>query len=252
MVPSSDVGGPLEVLRAFTVSKSEDAPNEDRWCVSDDKRKCAISDGASVSFDSAPWADLLTKRFVADPQVSPGWLAEAAAEYRANYDREAMPWMQQAAFDRGSFATLLGVVLSPEGSSAKAFVVGDCLLAFVDQNEIVRTAPYLTPEEFDVSPNLFSTSPAENRLVDETMLEDAWLDLNVSSHASPIILLLTDAVGRWLLDEPSKERVATLLAIDDATSFAAFVDAERREGRLRRDDSTMVIVGRRDELSPDH
>ncbi len=243
MYAENDANAPFRVLRAFSVAKRQDAPNEDRWRASDDGTICAVSDGASVSFDSAPWAEVLTRRFVEDPQVSREWLEGAAKNYAAAYDRDAMPWMHQAAFDRGSFATLLGIVFSSDGANARAFAVGDSLLAFIDRGEVVRTIPYVKPEEFDRSPQLLSTSMAENRSLDEETFADAWYDLNISAHSVPIFLLLTDAIGRWLLDEPSSERVSALLGIENEQSFASFVDRERREGRLRRDDTTMVVVG---------
>jgi hypothetical protein len=243
MHTENDAIAPLRVLRAFSVAKREDAPNEDRWRASDDGAICAVSDGASVSFDSAPWAEVLTRRFIEDQQVSREWLEVAAKEYAAAYDRDAMPWMHQAAFDRGSFATLLGIVFSSDGANARAFAAGDSLLVFIDGSEVVRTIPYVKPEEFDSSPRLISTSMIENRWLDEEALTDAWYDLNLSAHSAPLFLLLTDAIGRWLLDEPSGERISVLLGIDDEQAFASFVDRERGEGRLRRDDTTMVVIG---------
>jgi hypothetical protein len=41
----------------------------------------AISDGASVSFDSGPWAAILARRFTEDPNVSREWIEAAIAEY---------------------------------------------------------------------------------------------------------------------------------------------------------------------------
>jgi hypothetical protein len=61
---------PLKVLHTFLVPKHNDDPNEDRCRVSVDERICAICDGASVSFDSGPWADVLTRRFVENPDVT--------------------------------------------------------------------------------------------------------------------------------------------------------------------------------------
>jgi hypothetical protein len=243
MHAENDAIAPFRVLRAFSVAKREDAPNEDRWRASDDGAICAVSDGASVSFDSAPWAEVLTRRFLEDQQVSREWLEAAAKEYAAAYDRDAMPWMHQAAFDRGSFATLVGIVFSSDRTNARAFAVGDSLLAFIDGSEVVRTIPYVKSEEFDSSPRLLSTSMAENRWLDEETLTDAWHDLNISAHLAPRFLLLTDAIGRWLLDEPSGERISVLLGIDDEQEFSSFVDRERSDGRLRRDDTTMVVIG---------
>jgi hypothetical protein len=59
----------------------------------------------------------------------------------------------------------------------------------------------------------------------------------------PTLLLMTDAIGRWLLDEPSPARVSMLLDLQDDRSFGEFIERERSEGRLKRDDSTLIVVG---------
>src|SRR5216683_4285697 len=104
---------PFKLLHAFSVQKRDDTANEDHWRASPDGRICAVSDGASVSFDPGPWASILARRFIEDPGVSREWIQSAIAEYGIAHDRESMPWMLQAAFDRGSFATLLGIAFSP-------------------------------------------------------------------------------------------------------------------------------------------
>jgi hypothetical protein len=234
---------PLRVLRMFSIPKREDTCNEDRACVSDDGAVCAVSDGASVSFDSGPWAEILARRFVNNQDISKLWIEAAIQEYRSAYDRETMSWAYQAAFDRGSFATLLGIVCASDGRGVKAFAFGDTLLAFTDSGKVVRTLPYVQPDEFDQSPRLISTNPLENNSVDDEALSDSWHELTVVSHDAPTLLLMTDAIGRWLLEQPESDRARQLLDIPDAATFASFVDCERVEGRMKRDDSTLVVVG---------
>jgi hypothetical protein len=234
-------GTPLGVRRGFTVAKHADRPadNEDRWWGSEDGAVCALSDGASVSFDPGPWADILVRRFVADHEVSRLWLSAAIEEYARLHDREAMAWMQQAAFDRGSFATLLGAVCG-EGH-VRVVAVGDSLLALADGDRLVRTLPYDQAEAFDQRPRLLSTNPAENAWLDEADAFPAWQELDLTRLAQPTVLLMTDALGCWLLGGP--DRLAALLAIEDQAAFEAFVEGERSEGRLKRDDTTLIVIG---------
>jgi hypothetical protein len=234
---------PLIRLHAFTVQKRDDGANEDRWGESPDGMIYAVSDGASVSFDSGRWATILVRRFTEDRNVSPEWIKEAIAEFGNIYDREVLPWMQQAAFDRGSFATLLGIVFLPEQQGVRVFAIGDTILAFIDGVQLVRTIPYIRPDEFDRSPRLISTNPLENRSLDDDAVFNAWHELNISSHNAPTLLIMTDALGRWLLDEPDTERVSALLGIHDDKTFREFIERERAEGKLRRDDTTLVVIG---------
>jgi len=234
---------PLRVLRVFSIPKGADTCNEDRTCVSDDKSICAVSDGASVSFDSGPWAEILSRKFVENQEVSKSWIEAAIQQYRSNYNRDAMSWAYQAAFDRGSFATLLGVVCASDGKGVRAFVLGDTLLAFIDNGKVVRTLPYVQADEFDKSPTLISTNGLENGSLDEDALSDAWQVLTVASHDAPTLLLMTDAIGRWLLEQPESERARQLLDITDLAAFTSFVHLEQTEGRMKRDDSTLIVVG---------
>lgn len=233
----------LQVLRSFSVSKRNDTPNEDRVARSIDNRSCALSDGASISFDSAPWASILSQRFVANPDISRDWLHDAITEYQLSYDRELMSWSHQAAFDRGSFATLLGVVCSADGLRARAFAYGDTLLAIMDKGKLVQTIPYSSADEFDQSPKLLSTSILENNELDDEAISCSWHEILISGHEELAILLMTDAIGHWLLSQSDSNRALSLLALNDDDSFSNFIEAERAEGRMRRDDSSLVVIG---------
>src|SRR5207237_819180 len=81
------------------------------------------SDGASESFDPAQWARVVADRFLAAREADKQWLAGACRAYGAMHDREAMSWSRQAAYDRGSYTTLLGVALNPSGRRATVTAV---------------------------------------------------------------------------------------------------------------------------------
>ncbi len=236
--------GRLGVLRAFSTPKSSDTPNEDRWRTSEDGAIWAVSDGASVSYDSGRWAENLVARFIDRPEITAEWIDSAIIQYESGYDREAMEWMQQAAFDRGSFATLLGGLSCENGESVRLFAVGDSICTLIDGTEVVRTLPYSKPEEFDSVPRLLSTNRMENRQFSEEAIAESWFEVDLSSFDAPKLLLMTDAVGRWLLEGPDAERVSCLLEIDSDAAFTSFVERERAEGHLRRDDSTLLVIGR--------
>lgn len=230
-------------LKTFSVPKHDDTPNEDRWSVSADKKIIAVSDGASVSFDSARWAEALCRRFVADPIVTPEWVQSGTYEYGALYDREAMPWMQQGAFDRGSFATLLGVSFSNGFGSMRVLALGDSILAVLDRCSLVSVIPNMTVADFDGSPNLLSTNPAENDFLTAEYISAAYCEVLLAQYESPVCMLMTDALGRWLIEGPHTERVPSLLALETHEEFTELVDRERSAGRLKRDDTTLVVIG---------
>lgn len=230
----------LSFVRAFSSPKREDTPNEDRYAVSSDRMTCAISDGASVSFDSGPWAEILVSRFIEGAPLTRAGLAEASATYQAEYDRDALDWMQQGAFDRGSFASVLGVRPSALGLMIDVLAVGDSMLAVLEAGELRFTLPYTTPEQFDASPRLISTCGRENEAVFEGRPEIETSTIDLTSYSSPLVLLVTDALGHWLLSH--RERAHELVAKVTQEEFDAFIAAEREAGRMRRDDTTLLIM----------
>ena len=105
---------------------------EDAMAFAPEAGRVAISDGASESYDSRSWAHLLVRRFVADPDVGPGWLNAAVAEYREQSSFTDLSWSRQAAFDRGSFASLLGIGYLPQEQRLKLHCVGDSVAVMID------------------------------------------------------------------------------------------------------------------------
>lgn len=226
-------------LRAFTAPKHPGTPNEDRWAANSSLEAIAVSDGASVSFDPAPWADMLAAGFVADETIDGHWLSQLVDRYAASYDRDAMDWMQQGAFDRGSFASLLGVRWFSGASRVEVVCIGDTLLALLDGTDVRITAPYTDPAEFDARPRLLATQSGENEdLIQEGALALTTYDL--ADFDNPVLALMTDALGHWLLTFP--ERAPELLAIEDQDTFENFVEQERSANHMRRDDTTLVIL----------
>jgi len=65
---------------ALSIPKTEDSRNEDGFYRSA-KGVYALSDGASVSFDSASWARILVRHYARNPEFTHEWLSGAIAEF---------------------------------------------------------------------------------------------------------------------------------------------------------------------------
>ena len=229
---------------AFQVPKVEGQKNEDRYHRSS-KGVFAVSDGASISFDSASWARILVRRFAQEPTFTREWLSGAITEFSKLHDRERLPWMQQASFDKGSFASLLGVQMLDEGRLLQIFAIGDSLAVLCDRDRIKCTFPYSTASQFEQSPQLLCTNPAENRFLDKIDLSyELHADWTFTGLERPALLCMTDALGQWLLawNDPEQSPIAILRNIRTQGAFARFVYAERASGRMKRDDTTLVAI----------
>jgi hypothetical protein len=229
---------------AFSVPKREDQHNEDSFHRST-KGVYALSDGASVSFDSASWARILVRRYTRNPEFTREWLSAAIAEFRKLYDRDSLPWMQQASFDKGSFASLLGVRIAEGGRTIKVLSVGDSLAVLCDGDRIKATFPLSTAAEFTGSPRLICTNPTHNTFLNK-MDSGCGLIADWTFHGleQPALLCMTDALGHWLLSQRDRgsSPIRILRKVRTPSAFARFVKEERAAGRMKRDDTTLIAL----------
>ncbi|KAA1053166.1 hypothetical protein [Azospirillum argentinense] len=201
----------------------------------------AMSDGASESYAPALWARLVTKRFLTNQRVDAAWLRTACGLFASHFDRESMSWSAQAAYDRGSFATLLGLRFTGAGRRAEVLAIGDSLAVLVDGEAVIDSFPYAEADEFRQNPLLISTLMERNADVQNQLLSgSAHRCWDLSSLPKPRILCMTDALGAWLLED-RRERLPILLSLRTKLQFRSLVDAERAAGRMRRDDTTLLV-----------
>lgn len=235
----------MKVLFAGQVPKDSSFPdaNEDAFVLAADVGRVAVSDGASESFDSKTWAHLLTARFVRHPELSASWLADAIADYLAQFDLAQMSWSKQAAFDRGSFATLLGVEEFLGNGTVDVICVGDSLAVLLDGVDFVDSFPYMRAEEFQQRPELFCTNSTLNAFFCSPGFSSRHHKIwRIEDRKAPIVLCMTDALGEWAIRHAQEGRPVwqTLAEIEDISSFEALVIQERLINNMRIDDTTLV------------
>jgi hypothetical protein len=219
--------------------------NEDAWAVDIDRGCVAISDGASISYDSRTWARLLVERYVCDNSVNEVWVASAVNEYTVTANVEALPWYQQGAFEQGSFATLVGAELAPNGTDLEIVAVGDSLALHLRNGQMLAAFPFTEAEQFDADPMLLSTVHHANHFVGAPDFFKQHSAPTWEVREGDVLMLVTDAVGRWLLTAPAPDeppRSQTLLAVADATEFEKLILRLRSEKLIKLDDSTMLRI----------
>lgn len=233
----------LRVDLAVTVPKDiERRPqNEDAWAVDDLVTRVAVSDGASESYDSRVWSNLLVNAYIADPAFSPEWLEAVLRSYLATVDYDALSWSKQAAFDRGSFATLVAIEVAPN-SDVEVLALGDSVAFHMRGQELVASFPYTTPEEFDARPQLLSTIPSNNAFITEPGFFIRNTSRTWRVQRGDVLLLATDAVAQWALRErlPGQEALHYLRSVGSNEDFEAKVLELRGQRRIRVDDSTLI------------
>ncbi len=249
----------LRTVFQGTVPKHVEYPesNEDRFGTDDERQLYAVSDGASESYNSLLWAKILVESWLADPPKRNvwAWLQKAVSDYEEQSHRETMSWSEEAAYKRGSFASLL-VVESVRGTHVRVIAVGDTTALYVKEGKIVKSFPYENAEQFLDRPHLISTILQCNR--NPFLLQGVsafrrqerdgpchvYWDIHDSDDAS--LVCVTDAVAEWLLRDHSDNHGQRLKAILDLRSdndyWVELVEKERSTGALRRDDSTVILL----------
>lgn len=227
--------------------------NEDRWAYCGPRGTLALCDGASESFNSSVWAQILADKFVLDPAVTADWLSDAVAEYVARHDFAAMSWSRQASYERGSFSTLLGVQHIPGNATVEILATGDSLAVLADGDRFVSSWPYAHAERFKERPTLFSTLSEHNGFLSGPNFWTAHgTHFNLESLGTPRLVCVTDALGEWLLrhNQSGDNGLSRLLALEREEELVDLVVEERQAGRMRVDDSTLIVAAFDKEREP--
>ena len=200
----------MRLLFQGTVPKVLDYPgdNEDAADVDLVRGRIAVSDGASEYYDSKTWSNLLVRRFLRDSRVGPMWVRRAAGEFAELVNRDALSWSKQASFDRGSFATLLGVRWDAATATIDLWCIGDTLVALLDGTSLVTCLPYAEAAQFQQRPQLLCTRPSLNAFIGRnsvrTALHHSW---PIDGLRQPLVLCMTDGLAGGPFASPHLVRV---------------------------------------------
>jgi len=234
----------LKIAFAASVAKDSSYPelNEDAWSANARGTCYALCDGATESYDSQRWARLLAERYTDDAAFLPSWVDAAVAAYNSQVDRAGLSWSRQAAFDRGSFSSLLGLQLADNGCEVEVLAVGDSIACHIRAGVSLASFPYTRAEEFDQRPTLLSTLSEQNVFVHEADFFARNTSRTWSIEPGDSILMLTDAIGQWLLRdlEASSGSIETLDLFASPEALAEFTVRMRAEQRMRIDDTTVL------------
>ena len=216
---------------------------EDVYAISNDNARVVLCDGASESFDSRTWAELLANKFLCDPDIKSGWITDVLTDYIEKFDYQQMSWSKQASFERGSFSTLLGVQYFFDESYVQITGVGDTVAFLLCEGSMVDSYPYTHMDEFQLRPRLLSTKVEHNDFIsssDFTYLHNKkWIiDKGRVYH----LLIMTDAIAEWILrnSQPDDFLWDRLLSLSQRNDLEELVLSERSASNMRIDDVTWI------------
>lgn len=231
---------------AVQVPKDELAPEsiEDKLDYDTNAGLFVISDGASESYESKTFAKLLCQKFIDKPNVTSKWIKSLIGEYSLICPAPVQSWSKMAAYERGSFATLLTFMVSFSLDSVRVFAVGDSQCFLLHGEKVVHSFPYRSSREFRNRPQLLSTKPAHNSLISTpNYLERHTRRWHIDINKAPVLLGMTDALGEWALRKSENaEPQWTLLSSIDKQGLQALVLQEWSKKEMRKDDITLMRI----------
>jgi hypothetical protein len=234
----------LEVSFKGKIPKEELYPEaiEDYFEISDDKKIIAVCDGASESFDSKVWAELLCHKYIQEPLLSESWISSATEAYSGRTDFTSLSWSKQAAFNRGSFSTLLGLQFYGN-DTVDITAVGDSIAVMLEGDRYVTSFPYTEAGKFQERPYLISTNTIYNQFINDGGFPNAahW---DFSGIKSCSILCMTDAMAEWALkqNENGSPVWDKLLSLNEMSDFCDCVKDARANREMKADDSTLIVI----------
>ena len=235
----------MQIVFKGVVPKELEYPdnNEDAYVI--EKNVVAISDGASESFDAKSWALILVRKYINRARFRESWLVEAIEEYSILHDRETLSWSKQASFDRGSFATLLGIEFHEESNSVNVLAIGDSLAVLISNGRVVESYPYTSFEDFDQNPALLSTNHFQNDFIrHQDFFSTHSVTWDLQPLKKPLLLCMTDALGNWFLRTYKSDPTVleSLLSFRKESAMQEFITALRKDKTIRTDDTTLVVI----------
>ncbi len=234
----------------------------------------AISDGASESYASAEWAELLTYHAAQDAQEPPDhnqaefnlrtiltarsvssvvrdkllrWLDQQAEKWRSDQHWENLPWFIEAKAEQGAHATLLvaDFVLSQTHDHPIwrywVLSIGDnCFFHFRNGKQL-QMIPPMKAEDFGVSPALVSTDANYNN----RYLKTRCIHLGRGEfRRGDEIWLATDALSAWIVQKlqgTSQHRPpANTVFPNCSEEIVTFLNNLRSQSQMKNDDVTFV------------
>ena len=232
---------------AGTVPKDPQFPNSNEDSIKIDIKcgRIAVSDGASESFASRVWAHFLTDLFIESSNICPAWIDQAIERYNNIFIPSEMSWSQKAAFERGSFATLVGLEYLHIENRIEAISLGDSLIVLISDENVICTHAYNDFRQFQNHPELISTNLLQNNFLWQGDLrENRKRSWDISEYDRPTILLMTDALGEWFLRKVENHDIQwkALLYLSDPNYFERFVLSLRENRQIRTDDTSLVVM----------
>ncbi len=211
----------------------------------------AVSDGATEGIHSKKWANILVKTYceLYDIGLESNFLEISRkfwSEWKKEYIKKRellgnpLQWYEEAGFDRGAFASLLGLILKNKSGEQiwNAIALGDTCFVQVRENKVIRSFPLSESGSFNNSPFLLPSNQSQDEAIELLHVSGDW-------RYGDSFFLMTDALACWFLktmenrDDPIE--IINSFEISEK-NFYDFVENNRNSKLLKNDDVTLIVI----------
>ena len=239
-------------IRAFITHKKAEtfADCQDRFCVNENTRSIAVSDGMSQSWQQKIWAQLLVKAYTESEDWIPSqesikplcqqWRKEVVDyidHLKSKNAKENIIYRNERnlAEGRSAGATFVGIRFC--GLEWKGHVLGDsCLIEWNGNEAVFYTSQNV--DSFDNHPDYF-----DSNIFNEGKGTPICKCGNLEKDTC--LLLVSDPFSDYLFEQSKQgnitEYIQRLLELSSHEDFEILVD-EWREAGMHNDDTTLVII----------
>lgn len=250
------------IAQAYSFPKDPTAPQEweDAAAYSVRSGRFAVADGATESYRSGEWAELLVRAYIASfpPSVTPAfpeggavepgrqqviqkWFGDQVRRWHEHAAEATNWWGRDAEKAKPPSATFAGLQFTAgpgAGLSWEACAFGDCCLFQIRSRRIKLSFPLSAQDQFNKSPDLVTTAPG--RVEGSLATLRTW-----TGRAFPgdMFVLASDALSACLLRLPESEpSLAGRIGFFGSGEFARLMTELRKADAIEVDDVAMVVV----------
>lgn len=234
-------------IRAFITHKmcEQYADCQDRFCINEDNRCIALSDGMSQSIFPDYWAEILAEQYAKEghcddedrKSLCGEWMNRVMIYLQQQKDKGIDPWRAEnsIAARKGAGATICGVHFE-NATDWKGDVLGDSCIIKVNTKEWKLEILSSEEKAFDPFPDYYDSFP-------EKPGRGTIKSFEGCISPDDLLLLVSDPFSEYIAknQENAKELVEQIQKLDNHEAYCKLVDDWRTKG-MHNDDSTLCIV----------
>ncbi len=246
----------MHIKRVVSIPKELDCPesNEDYFTHSIDGLACAISDGASESYDSKKWSKILCDNFISSAKQTKKniffeekeikkFLLKSRLEFNTFYSKKNLSWSQEASLSRGCYSTIVGII--DHGKNIEILAVGDSIALWREKNTIIKSFFIKNNHNFFKKPTLLCNIASNDKyFFEEFNISWSSIKIQKSSIIDGDIFLLTDALAERIFSLVNQKKFNFVIEIlkKNYKEFENWLLNERSKSLVKQDDTTVVWI----------